>query len=397
MRRPGPIGSRSPICPLGALCCACSVLGHLAPVHRCACPVRCVLCKVSWATWLLFTFVPAPCIVFWVRCPGPLGSCLLVCPLRALCWVCGVLGHLAPVHQCACSARCLACEVSWATWLLFIGVLPWCVMLRVRCPGPLGSCSLVFPLSVLCCVCGVLGRLAPVHRGARPVCRAVCTVSWATWFLFTPVLARRVVLRAEWPWPLCSCSPVGWLGVLCCVCRARTRPWGRRLFVADRGWVPSTRALVYPDNSYFVAGRGWVRCRVRTRPSRRRLGGCVRGAFWCPTSFLLPLCFSFRPVQAVCALAVGSFSIFIFAPPSSLFVVSRFLAAPRCPLPPPLVFFLRSPLVSVSSFFLALGACGLGALWLPPPLLWFLFFLLPPLSPLFRCFWPWVPWRFVDA
>ena len=34
-----------------------------------------------------------------VRCPGPLGSCSPVCPLRALRCVCGVQGHLAPVHR----------------------------------------------------------------------------------------------------------------------------------------------------------------------------------------------------------------------------------------------------------------------------------------------------------
>ena len=55
---PGPLGSCSPLCPrgllwcvcgvlgqlvcsLGVLCCMCGVLGHWAPVHRCACCVRC--------------------------------------------------------------------------------------------------------------------------------------------------------------------------------------------------------------------------------------------------------------------------------------------------------------------------------------------------------------------
>ena len=41
-------------------------------------------------------------------------------PTRAR--VCGVLGHLAPVHRCARSVRCVACAVSWATWLLFTSV-----------------------------------------------------------------------------------------------------------------------------------------------------------------------------------------------------------------------------------------------------------------------------------
>ena len=52
--------------------------------------------------------------------------------------------------------------------------------------------------TLLCCVCGVRGLLAPVHRCACAVCCVVCAVSWATWLLFTGVPA--------------------WL-VLCCVCR----------------------------------------------------------------------------------------------------------------------------------------------------------------------------------
>ena len=32
------------MCPLGVLLCVCGVLGHLAPVHRCACSVCCVTC-----------------------------------------------------------------------------------------------------------------------------------------------------------------------------------------------------------------------------------------------------------------------------------------------------------------------------------------------------------------
>ena len=122
-----------------------------------------------------------------VQCPGPLGSCSPVCPRGLLCCVCGVLGHLAPVHRCARSVCCVACAVSWATWLLFTGAPAGCVVLRVRCPGPLGSCSPVRPLGVLLCVCGVLGHLAPVHRCARSVCCVACAVSWATWLLFTGV------------------------------------------------------------------------------------------------------------------------------------------------------------------------------------------------------------------
>ena len=218
VRCAGPLASCSPVCPLGALLCVCGVLGQLAPVHRCARSVRCFPCVVSWASWLLFTGVPTRYVVLRVRCPGPLGSCSPLCPLGALLCVCRVLGHLAPVRRSARSVCCLACAVSRATWLLFTGVPAWCVVLRVRCPRRLGSCSPVFPLGVLCCLCGVLGQVAPVHRCARSVCCVSCALSWDTLLLFTGVPARCVVLRLRCPGPLCSCSPVCPLGVLLCVC-----------------------------------------------------------------------------------------------------------------------------------------------------------------------------------
>ena len=218
VRCPGPPGSCSPVCLLGVLFCMCGVLDHLAPVHRCARSVCCVARAVSWATWLLFTGAPAPLFALLVRCPGPLGSCSPVCLLGVLFCVCGVLGHLAPVHRCARSVICFACAVSWATWLLFTGVPARCVFFRVRCPGPLGSCSPVRPLRYLLCLCGVLGHLAPVHRCACSVCCFACAVSWATRLLFTGVPAPWVVLRVGCPGPLGSCSPVYLLGVLCCVC-----------------------------------------------------------------------------------------------------------------------------------------------------------------------------------
>ena len=206
----GRLGRPSEPDPVGLTCCCpslsrpwcssvCNVLGHLVPVHRCARSVLCAACAVSWATWLLFTGVPARLVASRVRCPWPLGFCSPVCWLGVLCCVCGVLGHLTPVHLCARSPGCVACAVSWATWLLFNGVLarcfvlcvrcpgpPWllftgvptrCVASRVQCPGPLGSCSPVCPLGVLCCVCGVLGHSAPVHRCARPVLCVVCAGS----------------------------------------------------------------------------------------------------------------------------------------------------------------------------------------------------------------------------
>ena len=157
VRCPGPLNSCSPVCPLGALICLCGVLGHLAPVHWCARPVCCVACAMSWATWVLFTGVPARCVALRVLCPGPLGSFSAVRPRGLLCCVCGVLGHLAPVHRCAASVRCSAAAVSWATSSLFTGVPARCVVLRLRRPGPLGSCSPVCPLGALFCLCGVLG------------------------------------------------------------------------------------------------------------------------------------------------------------------------------------------------------------------------------------------------
>ena len=131
-------------------------------------------CAVSRATWLLFTGAPAPCVALRARCPGSLGSCSPVCLLCLLFCLCGVRGHLAPVHRCACAVCWVVSALSWATWLLMTGVPTRCVVLRVWCPGPLGPRSTVCPLGVFCCVCGVLGHLAPVHWCARSVCSSVC-------------------------------------------------------------------------------------------------------------------------------------------------------------------------------------------------------------------------------
>ena len=204
LRRPGPLGSCSLVCPLCALLCVCGVLGHLAPVHWCARVICCVVSAVSWATWLLLTGVPAPCVALLMRCPGPLNSCSPVCLLGVLRCVSSVLGHLAPVHRCARLVCCVACAVSWAIWLLFTGVPARCVVVRVRCPGPIGSCSPVCSLGVLLCECGVLGHLAAVHRCARSVCCAACVVSRATWLLFTVVPAQCVVLLLGCRGPLGS-------------------------------------------------------------------------------------------------------------------------------------------------------------------------------------------------
>ena len=258
VRCPGPIGSCSPVYTLCVFCCVCRVLGHLAPVQRCTLSVCCAVCAVSLATWLLFTGVCTRRVVLRVRCPGPLDSCSPVCTLRLLCCVCGVLhlftavptrrvvlrlqchgllgscsavckldvlccvrgvlGHLAPVHWCVRPVCCVPCAVSWSTWLLFTAVHASRVTLRLGCPGPLGSFSPLYTLGVWCCVCRVLGHLAPVHRCVRSACCVACAVSWSTWLLFTGLHAPRVTLRVRCPGPLASCSPVCRLVVLCCVC-----------------------------------------------------------------------------------------------------------------------------------------------------------------------------------
>ena len=220
VRCPGPLGSRSPVFTLGVFCCVCGVLGLFAAVYRCVPSMCCAVGVMYWATWLLFTGVYAECVVFRVWCPGPLGSCSPVCTLGILSCVCRVLGHLAPVHQCARSACCVACAVSWTTWLLFIGVHARCVLLCVPCLGPLASCSAVCTLGVFCRVCGVPGTFAAVQRCVRSVCCAVRAVSKATWLLFTSVYAQCVVFCVFCPGPHGSCSPVCTLGVflLCVLC-----------------------------------------------------------------------------------------------------------------------------------------------------------------------------------
>ena len=197
---------------------------------------------VSWATWLLFTAVPARRVMSHVRCPGPLGSCSPVCSLDALCCVCGVLGHSAPVHLCVRSVCCVAFVVSWATWLLFTGIPARRVVLCVRCPGPLASCSSVCLLSGLCRVCGVPGHLVPVHRCARSVPCVACAVSWASWPLFTCVLAQCVGVLC---WVACAVSWATWL-----------------LVTGVPGWcVASSVLLPGPGGSCSrVCSLGWLFC-----------------------------------------------------------------------------------------------------------------------------------------
>ena len=331
VRCPGPLGSCSPVRLLGVLLSVCGVPGHLAPVHRCARSVCCFACAVSWATWLLFTGVHAQCVVLCVRCPGPLGSCLPVRPLGVLLRVCGVLGPLAPVHRCAHSMCCFACAVSWATWLLFTGAPAGCVVLRVRCPTPLGSCSAVRPLRPLLCSCGVLGHLAPGHRCARSVCCFACAVSWATWLLFTGVPARCVVLRVRCPGPLGSCSPVRPLRPLLCLCGvpghlAPVHRCARSLCsfgcaVSGATWLLLTGA---PAPSLALL----VRC---AGPLGSRSPVCPLGVFFCLCGVLGQLAPAHRCSRSVyCVVCTVSWAIWLLftgapAPSFALLV--------RCPGP----------------------------------------------------------------
>ena len=67
------------------------------------------------------------------------------------------------------------CAVSRAAGLLFTGVPGRFAVLRLRCPGPACSCSPVWSLGVLCCMCGALGHWASVHRCACCV-RCACAM-----------------------------------------------------------------------------------------------------------------------------------------------------------------------------------------------------------------------------
>ena len=404
VRCPGPPGSCSPVCPLGVLCWVCGVLGLPAPVHRCARSVCCFACAVSWASRLLFTGVPARCVVLRVRCPGPPGSCSPVCPLGVLFCMCGVMGLPAPVHRCARSVCCFACAVSWASRLLFTGVSARCVVLRVRCPRPPGSCSPVCPLGVLCCVCGVLGLPAPVHRCACSVCCVACAVSWASWLLFTGAPVRCVVLRVRCPGPPGSCSPVCPPGVLFCVCGvlglpapvhrcarsvccgavrgvavgrslvhpdggyhsrqglgtlwAHTRPSGRRLFVAGRGWVPSGRALVHPDG-------GWRACACSLWAGR---------AGRSPGRVVVRLTFSFGRFLSLLCLALSGLGLPPYLSLPLPFLVALALCFGCFSRPPAAWLFVRSRLVCVSC--LAVG-CSLVVSPPPPPFLCLAVFVAP--------------------
>ena len=124
------------------------------------------------------------------------------------------------------------------------------------------------PLGVWCCVCRVVGPLAPVHRCARSVCCVVGCVCGMSLQGAHSSICTVAILSGQG------------LGTL----RARTRPSGRRLFVAGRGSVRCGRARLHRDGGCSVASRDWVRCRGRTRPSRQQLvllGTCLRAVVCC--------------------------------------------------------------------------------------------------------------------
>ena len=100
-----------------------------------------------------------------------------------------------------------------------------CAVLQVRCPGPPGPCSPVRTPGVWCCVGGVLGRWAPVHRCACAVCCVVCLVSLASWLPVTGVPVLCVAWCVRCPWPLGSRSPVCPCGVCCVVCSVSWASW----------------------------------------------------------------------------------------------------------------------------------------------------------------------------
>ena len=223
---------------------------------------------VSLATWLLFTGMHAQCVVFCVRCAWRLGSCPPMRPLGVLCCVCGVLGHVAPVHWSACS---------------------------------------------VCRVCGVLGDLAPFHWCAQSLCFVVCLVSLTIWFQFTGVPARSVVLRVQCPWPLGSCSPVCTLAVLCCV-RGVPGPLGSRSVACTLGVLCLWCLCVDFGLLVSVHQRAWfVCCGFGVLGHLAPVHRCTRSArcVACAASFAtLPPFTAMHAWCAVCAVSLATWLLF---------------------------------------------------------------------------------------
>ena len=128
-----------------------------------------------------------------------------------------------------------------------------------------------------------------------------------------------------------------------------------------------------------------------------RPGGVLAGsdASPCASTFLLPFGFSLGALRAACAL--GVFLVLFFLAHSLRWSFHCFRpwvlwASALCGCPPALsfVFFSRAPLVAAFPLFPALGALGLGALWLTAPRSFF-FLPSPPPPPLFAGSRPAVP------
>ena len=166
-RCPGPLGSCSPVCLLCLLFCLCGVLGHLAPVLRCARSACCFVLAVSWASWLLFTGVPGR------------GVPSLCCPRCTR--VCSVLALVAPVHRCARCGRC-ACAIGGCAPLtpprIFVFVFFFFLFFEMEKKKKQGRaytagtgtgswCGGAIVLCPLACVVGALAAFAPQGCGSR--------------------------------------------------------------------------------------------------------------------------------------------------------------------------------------------------------------------------------------
>ena len=142
----------------------------------------------AWTSGLGVPLLPLARWVGWVAPVRPThGVLVLSCPSAAL-RVCSVLGRWAPVHRCARAVCCCASAVSWASWLLFTGVLARCVVLHVRCPGPLGSCS---PVCVLCAVRVCHGWLCPSSSPPNFRFFYLFSFFYAFFFLFLFFLGKK--------------------------------------------------------------------------------------------------------------------------------------------------------------------------------------------------------------
>ena len=181
------------------------------------------VCAVFLAAGLLFTGVPARFAVLRLRCPGPPGSCSPVCSLGVLCCMCGVLGDVAPVHQCARCVRC-ACAMGGCVPLpppLIFVFFSFFKKKKEKKGGAytagtgMGSwCGGVIALCPLACVVRAVAAVAPQGCGSRVLMYtglgqggfgevSLCFWCW---------LVRR--LCGLWVWAVVTLFPRrAWLGV----------------------------------------------------------------------------------------------------------------------------------------------------------------------------------------